>query len=279
MHIYTHTHIHTHTRAQDGALVIANRAEEHENAPSSDEYIRMKMVWGGNIIRPAAQAGHTLLTTVTHINPGGMGETRFGSVFLNAMAATGPRKFVNGMACREDCNLARKGETIRSERARARGHCGRGGRQDCVRVRVPVSGDQCPHVQGCALVYCGIDKTRHGRGGGVCSRTTARVTLRLPAAPFRASHPQKPRNECRRERRQTRQARQRQATRRISSGGAGGGRVLVTQRPGIHRRENTQADIASQRWSWNLVANLGESCGCLRHSGDLGRDSVSLVGS
>ncbi len=54
------------------------------------------MVWGGNIIRPAAQAGHTHLTTVTHINPGGMGETRFGLVFLNAMAATGPRKFVNG---------------------------------------------------------------------------------------------------------------------------------------------------------------------------------------
>jgi hypothetical protein len=56
----------------------------------------MRMVWGGNIIRPAAQAGHTHLTTVTHINPGGMGETRFGLVFLNAMAATGPRKFVNG---------------------------------------------------------------------------------------------------------------------------------------------------------------------------------------
>ena len=56
----------------------------------------MKMVWGGNIIRPATQAGHTHLTTVTHINPGGMGETRFGLVFLNAMAATGPRKFVNG---------------------------------------------------------------------------------------------------------------------------------------------------------------------------------------
>lgn len=42
----------------------------------------MKMVWGGNIIRTApGQAGYTHLTTITHINPGGIGETRFGNLF------------------------------------------------------------------------------------------------------------------------------------------------------------------------------------------------------
>lgn len=80
----------------DGTLVIANRAEEHDKAPPSDAYVRMKMIWGGNIFR-AYDRNQTLLTTITHINPGGVGETRFGSLFLNATAASGPRRFMNGL--------------------------------------------------------------------------------------------------------------------------------------------------------------------------------------
>ena len=80
----------------DGTLVIANRAEEHDKAPPSHRYVRMKMVWGGNIIR-AHGRDRTLLTTITHINPGGVGETRYGLLFLNATAASGPRKFMNGL--------------------------------------------------------------------------------------------------------------------------------------------------------------------------------------
>ena len=87
-----------YTALKDGTLVIANRAEDHPGAPPTQRHVRMKMVWGGNIIRPApGGAGGTLLTTLTHINPGGAGETRCGRMFLQATAASGPRKFVQGL--------------------------------------------------------------------------------------------------------------------------------------------------------------------------------------
>jgi len=72
----------------DGTLIVANRAEEHAKAPPSGAFVRMKMIWGGNIIRRHGR-DQTLLTTITHINPGGAGETRYGSIFLNATAASG----------------------------------------------------------------------------------------------------------------------------------------------------------------------------------------------
>ena len=79
----------------DGTLVIVNRAEEHPRALPTDAYVRMKLVWGGNLLR--ASGGQTILKTFTHINPGGVGESRVGSLFLNSLAAAGPRKFVKGL--------------------------------------------------------------------------------------------------------------------------------------------------------------------------------------
>jgi hypothetical protein len=49
----------------------------------------------------------TCLTTMTHINPGGVADSRLGNLFLRGTASAGPRKFANGLrACIRDDALA-----------------------------------------------------------------------------------------------------------------------------------------------------------------------------
>ena len=91
------TRVHYRT-LPDGTLVIANRRQESELAPSSERYLRMEIMVGGNIIRCVeGDASKTHFTVLTHVNPGGVAETRLGAMILNSAAASGPLKFIHGL--------------------------------------------------------------------------------------------------------------------------------------------------------------------------------------
>lgn len=67
-------------------------------APSSERYLRMEIMVGGNIIRRVeGDDSKTHFTVLTHVNPGGVAETRLGAMILNSAAASGPLKFIHGL--------------------------------------------------------------------------------------------------------------------------------------------------------------------------------------
>jgi len=96
------TRVHYRT-APDGSLIIANRAETHPTAPETDRFLRMEIMIGGNVLRPVREEDGSLdhsrtnITVLTHVNPGGIAETRLGTMILNSAAASGPIKFIQGL--------------------------------------------------------------------------------------------------------------------------------------------------------------------------------------
>jgi hypothetical protein len=58
----------------------------------------MEIMVGGNIIRRVeGDDSKTHFTVLTHVNPGGVAETRLGAMILNSAAASGPLKFIHGL--------------------------------------------------------------------------------------------------------------------------------------------------------------------------------------
>lgn len=91
------TRVHYRTLTDDTLLVV-NRAEDHPLAPQSDRYLRMEIVLGGNVMRAVpGMKDKTAFTMLTHVNPGGVAETRLGTMIMNSAAANGPTKFVQGL--------------------------------------------------------------------------------------------------------------------------------------------------------------------------------------
>ena len=55
----------------------------------------MEIVLGGNVMRAIpGRKDRTQFTMLTHVNPGGVAETRLGTMIMNSAAANGPTKFV-----------------------------------------------------------------------------------------------------------------------------------------------------------------------------------------
>lgn len=81
-------------KLRDGSLVVINRAAEHVKAPRSDKYVRSQVLLAGNVMRAhPTDPNKTLLTTLTHINPGGCVDTKAGAAMINMITATSPVLF------------------------------------------------------------------------------------------------------------------------------------------------------------------------------------------
>lgn len=99
-------------------------------------YVRSEILLAGNVMRPHPHDPRkTVLTTLTHINPGGAVDSKAGAAMLNMLTATGPVQFVRRVEA-----AARKGMEAEEELAAgARGGRGRrwafGGDDDPTKTR------------------------------------------------------------------------------------------------------------------------------------------------
>lgn len=74
-------------------------------------YVRSEILLAGNVMRPHPQDPRkTVLTTLTHINPGGSIDSKAGAAMLNMLTATGPVQFLRRVEA-----AARKGMKAEEE--------------------------------------------------------------------------------------------------------------------------------------------------------------------
>eukprot|EP00802_Teleaulax_amphioxeia_P012351 Tamp_12393.p1 GENE.Tamp_12393~~Tamp_12393.p1 ORF type:complete len:237 (+),score=53.46 Tamp_12393:879-1589(+) len=97
------TRVHYRELDENTKLVV-NRGEEHEEAHVQKGYTRMDMPLGANLMRrlPGDET-KTEFTVITHVNPGGVANTHFGSILTNRLSTDSPRQFLeklNEAACR-----------------------------------------------------------------------------------------------------------------------------------------------------------------------------------
>jgi hypothetical protein len=89
------TRVH-YTTLEDKTRMVVNRAEEHPMAPRKTGYSRMGMSVGASVMRPLP-GGRTEFTMLTHVNPGGMANTKFGAVVTNRLSTESPRAFLQSI--------------------------------------------------------------------------------------------------------------------------------------------------------------------------------------
>lgn len=112
------TRVHYRTLS-DGTIVAASRAENSSHAPASDNYLRMEMCVGGNILQPVPGfPNRTLFTVLTHVNPGGIADSRMGAMIMNSQADKGPLRFIQSIReciLRDTAQAEERAEVLRQE--------------------------------------------------------------------------------------------------------------------------------------------------------------------
>ncbi|CAM9703475.1 unnamed protein product, partial [Sphacelaria rigidula] len=79
----------------DGTLAQVSRPVEHPAAPRSNTYVRSEILLAGNFMRPVpGNPSQTEFMMVTHVNPGGAGETRAGAMLVNKLCTSSPVNFI-----------------------------------------------------------------------------------------------------------------------------------------------------------------------------------------
>mmetsp|Transcript_38156 Transcript_38156/g.49226 ORF Transcript_38156/g.49226 Transcript_38156/m.49226 type:complete len:359 (+) Transcript_38156:217-1293(+) len=83
-------------KLSDGTCVVVNRPTNHEQAKRSDEFVRSEILIAGNIMRPNADdpENKTDFYSVTHVNPGGICDSKPFAMVMNALCANAPVSFI-----------------------------------------------------------------------------------------------------------------------------------------------------------------------------------------
>jgi len=88
------TRVHYRNMDEDTKLIV-NRAEDHPLAKHAPGYTRMNMPLGGNLLkRLSSDPSKTEFTLITHVDPGGLANTKFGAMVTNRLSVESPRQFL-----------------------------------------------------------------------------------------------------------------------------------------------------------------------------------------
>ena len=107
------TRVH-YTTLHDNTRMVVNRAEEHPMAPRKTGYSRMGMSVGASVMRPLP-GGKTEFTMLTHVNPGGMANTKFGAVVTNRLSTESPKAFLQSIGKVLDSDSAKAKEHVKTK--------------------------------------------------------------------------------------------------------------------------------------------------------------------
>lgn len=81
----------------NGTCIILNRPAYLEGyEPQPSKYVRATILLAANILTPTKN-GHTKLTQIAHINPGGGADTKVVAKIINGLCAKGPPYFFNNL--------------------------------------------------------------------------------------------------------------------------------------------------------------------------------------
>ncbi|CAB1102757.1 unnamed protein product [Ectocarpus sp. CCAP 1310/34] len=84
------TAVHYRT-LEDGTMMVVNRPVEHPAARRGKKYVRAEILIATNIMRPNREdPSKTDFISVTHINPGGIADSRIGAKIVNKLCAKAP---------------------------------------------------------------------------------------------------------------------------------------------------------------------------------------------
>jgi len=88
------TRVHYRSIGEDAKLIV-NRAEDHPLAKHAPGYTRMNMPLGANLLKKvSSDPSKTEFTLITHVDPGGLANTKFGAMVTNRLSTESPRQFL-----------------------------------------------------------------------------------------------------------------------------------------------------------------------------------------
>lgn len=84
------TAVHYRT-LEDGTMMVINRPVEHPAARRGKKFVRAEILIATNIMRPNREdPTKTDFVSVTHINPGGIADSKIGAKIVNKLCAKAP---------------------------------------------------------------------------------------------------------------------------------------------------------------------------------------------